>query len=58
VRECEDGAEPFLVHVRGAHVVMCGHLEATHISERSQRVLARDREQRILRGRARDRRGS
>src|SRR4051794_37718610 len=48
VGECEHRAQPSLVHVRLAHIVMHGHLEATHFGERSRRILSGNGEQGTL----------
>jgi hypothetical protein len=49
VGEREHRAQPSLVHVRLADIVMRRHLEAAHLGERSCRILSGDGEQGTLR---------
>ncbi len=49
MREREDGTKPLLVHIGGSHVVTRRHLEPAHIGQRAFGILARDRQQRVLR---------
>src|SRR5262245_30806806 len=48
VREREDGAQPLLVHVGGAHVVVRRHFEMTDLRNDAQWILAGDRQERLL----------
>jgi hypothetical protein len=49
VGEREHRAQPSLVHVRLADIVMGRHLDAAHLGERSCRILSGDGEQGTLR---------